>query len=131
MFTLCIRAPIRIKWATGFSSLSLSLFKNFQILENGLEPIQLFALLSEFLVHVHSLIGIGIGAFGPLDRETGVIYSPETFPAEVWINARITARLKQVVDCKIVLNNGAALEEYNRNPLYSMSDYGSWCNSSI
>lgn len=82
------------------------------------------------------LIGIGIGAVGPLNREKGIIVKPEAFLAEGWIDVPIVSMLQSVFPVPITLNNGAntaALAEYEHlhlqeeDLLYSISGYGIRC----
>ncbi|MCJ7841278.1 ROK family transcriptional regulator [Lederbergia sp. NSJ-179] len=101
--------------------------------------IQLIANIIGALVQehqVHSLLGIGIGAVGPIDREKGVILNPESFPAEGWRNVPIAAILEREFSIPVVLNNGAntgaIAEYYAQSPeeesiLYCISGYGIRC----
>lgn len=54
-----------------------------------------------------SIIGMGIGAVGPLDRETGIIEEPEWFPAPGWQHVEIVRRLQESMNISIQLDNGA------------------------
>ncbi|WP_273128178.1 ROK family transcriptional regulator [Bacillus weihaiensis] len=82
------------------------------------------------------LLGIGIGAVGPLDRKRGIILNPEDFPAEGWENVSLFKELQTFFSCKMTLNNGAntaALAEYHFQPqisrqiLYCINGYGVRC----
>ncbi|MDF2726190.1 MAG: hypothetical protein K0Q59_5868 [Paenibacillus sp.] len=53
------------------------------------------------------LLGIGIGAVGPLDRTTGTILNPLYFPAEGWHHVPIAANLQRELDVPVLLDNGA------------------------
>lgn len=86
---------------------------------------------------VNPLLGIGIGAVGPIDRKNGVIINPSAFPSKGWLNIPIVSMLKGHFDVPVVLNNGAntaALAEYHANQslqggslLYCISGYGIRC----
>lgn len=88
-------------------------------------------LLSEY--QISSLLGIGIGAVGPLDRDNGIILNPESFPSKGWRNVPIVKLLKEKFPVPVILNNGAntaaIAEYYVRSPskesiLYCISGYG-------
>ncbi|RXZ81231.1 ROK family protein [Paenibacillaceae bacterium] len=53
------------------------------------------------------IIGIGIGAVGPLDRENGVILEPLYFPAQGWNNVPICSLIGQATGLPAFLENGA------------------------
>ncbi len=53
------------------------------------------------------IIGIGIGAVGPLDREKGLILKPLHFPAAGWNNLPICQLVEERTGFKTVLDNGA------------------------
>ncbi|MBO0995393.1 ROK family transcriptional regulator [Bacillus sp. SD088] len=85
---------------------------------------------------ISSLLGIGIGAVGPIDRENGVILNPESFPAEGWKDVQIGEILHKRFSVPVILNNGAntgVLAEYyirndhEENILYCISGYGIRC----
>lgn len=60
------------------------------------------------------IIGIGIGAVGPLDRNQGMIINPKYYSAEGWNNIAITTLIEDKIGIKAVLDNGtdcAALGE--------------------
>ncbi|MEM1503698.1 ROK family transcriptional regulator [Domibacillus sp. 8LH] len=82
------------------------------------------------------LIGIGIGAVGPLDRKKGIILNPEAFLGNGWTNVPVNEILSRTFSGKITLNNGAdmaALAEYyfqmldEDNILYCMNGYAIRC----
>lgn len=54
-----------------------------------------------------AILGLGIGAVGPLDRVKGIILDPLHFPAEGWQNVPITSHLEEELDFPVVLDNGA------------------------
>lgn len=85
---------------------------------------------------VDSVLGIGIGAVGPIDREKGIILNPEAFPAEGWKDVPIVEILKEMFSVPVILNNGAntaAIAEYfvqsteGESLLYCISGYGIRC----
>lgn len=93
-------------------------------------------LLKEHFVQTESLLGIGVGSVGPLDRENGLILNPEALPAQGWEQVQITSKLKEEFNIPIVLNNGAntaALAEFHfrnfqeENILYCINGYGLRC----
>lgn len=53
------------------------------------------------------IIGMGIGAVGPLDRETGIIEEPEWFPAPGWQHVEIVRLLEEQLNIPVLLDNGA------------------------
>ncbi|OXM15798.1 ROK family protein [Paenibacillus herberti] len=53
------------------------------------------------------IIGMGIGAVGPLDRATGIIEETEWFPAPGWQNVEIVRLLEEQLNIPILLDNGA------------------------
>nr|WP_269431683.1 ROK family protein [Bacillus sp. JCM 19034] len=82
------------------------------------------------------LIGIGVGAIGPLDRKKGCMIHPESFRTFGWEEVPVVEPLQRVFNVPIVLNNGAntaAIAEYriqdytNQNLLYCISGYGIRC----
>ncbi|GAE28064.1 transcriptional regulator [Halalkalibacter wakoensis JCM 9140] len=85
---------------------------------------------------VDELLGIGVGAIGPLDRERGVILEPEPFAAPGWKDVPIVNELKKHFPVKVTLENGAtlaALGEYKgdssayKNILCSINSWGIGC----
>lgn len=53
------------------------------------------------------VLGMGIGAVGPLDRRTGVILEPLYFPAAGWKHVPIVEQLEAALGIPAVLDNGA------------------------
>jgi len=53
------------------------------------------------------VLGIGVGAVGPLDRVRGVIHAPERFPAPGWYEVPIREMLEQRLSLPVWLDNGA------------------------
>lgn len=98
---------------------------------------QLKVLMNDHHISLAQLLGIGIGAVGPLDRENGIILEPEFFQASGWRNVNIVKILKDTFPNQLVLlengANTAALTEYyftstpSRNILYCISGVGLRC----
>lgn len=53
------------------------------------------------------VLGLGVGAVGPLDRAEGVILDPKYFPAGGWHNVEVRRRLESRLDIPVLLDNGA------------------------
>ncbi|MEK8131297.1 ROK family protein [Paenibacillus filicis] len=53
------------------------------------------------------VLGIGIGAVGPLDRSSGVLLEPLHFPAPGWTQVPLTAWLEERLGIPCTLDNGA------------------------
>ncbi|WP_102345175.1 ROK family protein [Bacillus sp. Marseille-P3661] len=103
-------------------------------LNNVIEIIH--SLLVKYSLDIDMIVGIGVGAVGPLNRESGIILTPDAFLAEGWGNVKISSMLTSEFPVPIVLNNAAntaALAEYkisNSNDediLYCISGYGLRC----
>ncbi|WP_227935264.1 ROK family transcriptional regulator [Alkalihalobacillus deserti] len=104
------------------------------VIDETFKNIQRF--MSKHHFTIDDLLGIGIGAIGPLDREQGVILEPEPFAAPGWENVPIVEEFKKRYPVKIMLENGAtlaALGEYKgdssnyKNILCSISSWGIGC----
>jgi len=54
-----------------------------------------------------SVIGLGIGAVGPVDRTSGTIVNPAYFPAGGWVNVPIADMLSSGLSIPVLLDNGA------------------------
>lgn len=66
----------------------------------------------ENMLHKHQIdlariLGIGIGAVGPLDRKQGVIINPLHFPGTKWENIPIVRMLQDRFPTLVMLDNGA------------------------
>ena len=64
-------------------------------------------MLFDFNVKKNQVLGIGIGAVGPLDRETGIILNPKNFFNGNWINVPIKAMLEEKLNLPCFIDNGA------------------------
>ncbi|MFE1629034.1 ROK family protein [Brevibacillus reuszeri] len=85
----------------------------------------LLRILQKYNITASKLLGIGVGAVGPLDREKGIILRPQHFPAAGWEHIAITEKLNQTFRTKVLLDNGAntaALGEF-RNGLWKKADH--------
>lgn len=58
-------------------------------------------------IATEAVLGMGIGAVGPLDRSSGIILEPLYFPAAGWRNVEIAAYLQQRLGFPVLLDNGA------------------------
>lgn len=63
--------------------------------------------LSEHGLSSSDVLGIGIGAVGPLDSSKGVILEPEYFPSAAWSNVPICDMLADRLCIPVTLDNGA------------------------
>ncbi|MEW9700550.1 ROK family protein [Paenibacillus sp. SI8] len=80
-----------------------------------LTPEVLISLITEEVEHMlaaHKLdksvvLGLGIGAVGPIDRLSGIILEPAYFPASGWKNIEICRRLSESIGIPVLLDNGA------------------------
>lgn len=68
---------------------------------------QIRNLLADHGLTEAQVIGIGIGAVGPLNREEGLILNPLYFPASGWNNVRICERIEAATGIRAKLDNGA------------------------
>ncbi|WP_018305832.1 ROK family transcriptional regulator [Desulfitobacterium hafniense] len=53
------------------------------------------------------VIGVGIGAVGPLDRQSGIILNPENFEARGWENIPLKAIVEERTGLPVIIDNGA------------------------
>lgn len=53
------------------------------------------------------LIGVGIGAVGPLNRQSGIITNPLYFPSPGWTNVPVCRMVEEQVGVPATLDNGA------------------------
>ena len=64
-------------------------------------------MLFDLNIKKNQVLGIGIGAVGPLDRETGIILNPKNFFNGNWINVPIKAMLEEKLNLPCFIDNGA------------------------
>ncbi|QAY67395.1 ROK family protein [Paenibacillus protaetiae] len=62
---------------------------------------------NDLQIRPEQIIGIGIGAVGPIDREQGVIVNPLHFAAPGWTNVPICQMLQEKTGFRTMLENGA------------------------
>lgn len=62
---------------------------------------------AEHRLTADQIVGMGVGAVGPLDREKGLIVDPLYFPANGWHNLPICELLQQRLGFPVLLDNGA------------------------
>ncbi|MFD2115525.1 ROK family protein [Paenibacillus yanchengensis] len=65
------------------------------------------ALLTEHAITAEQLIGLGVGAVGPLDRSSGTIINPSYFPAMGWNNVPLKAWLEEALQLPVQIEAGA------------------------
>ncbi|MEF2965477.1 ROK family protein [Paenibacillus sp. M1] len=63
--------------------------------------------LNEHGISSGDVLGMGIGAVGPLDQKKGIILKPEYFPAASWTNVPICEMLAERLGIPVKLDNGA------------------------
>lgn len=64
-------------------------------------------MMSKLNIDVNVVIGLGVGAVGPLDRTKGNMINPLYFPATGWSNVPIQHMLEEKLSIPVVLDNGA------------------------
>lgn len=65
------------------------------------------AFLLTHKLSIQDVLGMGIGAVGPLDQKNGVILKPEFFPSDSWKNVPICAMIEDRLQIPAKLDNGA------------------------
>src|SRR5699024_9738508 len=68
--------------------------------------------LEEFKFSTDKLIGIGIGAVGPIDYNKEVIIKDDSFPTKSWTNVKIIEFLKKELPVRMLINSGANTAVY-------------------
>ncbi|WP_256701436.1 MULTISPECIES: ROK family protein [unclassified Paenibacillus] len=68
---------------------------------------QVLRMLEQASIDISRVIGLGIGAVGPLDRKEGTILTPAGFAAPGWSQVRIKEQLEQRLEVPVCLDNGA------------------------
>lgn len=95
------------------------------------------ALKNKYVGKSKMVVGIGIGAVGPLDRKSGIILNPEGFNSEGWNDFPIVDMIHKHFSIPVYLSNGvdaAGLAEYHHGSyqeisiLYCISGYGIRCS---
>lgn len=64
-------------------------------------------MLASHGIDTSEVLGMGIGAVGPVDRLSGVILAPSYFPAPGWKNVEICRLLSEELHIPTLLDNGA------------------------
>jgi predicted NBD/HSP70 family sugar kinase len=86
-------------------------------------PQKIVYAISEFIddasqklsISKYSIIGIGIGTVGPLDRIKGKMFNPRSFLATGWNNVHLKDMVEDITKLPVTIDNGAnaaALAEY-------------------
>jgi predicted NBD/HSP70 family sugar kinase len=65
------------------------------------------AFLKDHGIEPGRILGVGIGAVGPLDRRSGVILDPLYFPSKGWTQTPICRMLEEKTGFRAMLENGA------------------------
>lgn len=65
------------------------------------------AFMEEHGISHDQILGMGVGAVGPLDRESGIILAPLYFPAAGWRDLPICDLLEEALGFPVLLDNGA------------------------
>jgi predicted NBD/HSP70 family sugar kinase len=65
------------------------------------------AMLASRGIPPDKVLGMGIGAVGPLDRAGGTILEPLYFPAQGWRQVPISAMMRERLGVPVLLDNGA------------------------
>ncbi|MDO3676084.1 ROK family transcriptional regulator [Paenibacillus ehimensis] len=65
------------------------------------------AMLNRRSLPADKVLGMGIGAVGPLDRASGMLLEPLHFPAAGWKNVSLTSFLESRLGFPVLLDNGA------------------------
>lgn len=84
-------------------------------MDQSMEPTRLMSLVisaAEEMVErrglsMDSILGLGVGAVGPLDRESATILTPQNFPSRGWRNVSVGDILGERLGIPVVLDNGA------------------------
>lgn len=67
---------------------------------------QMRIFLNDHQIPPEKIVGLGIGAVGPLNRSTGTILNPQYFPAKGWSNIPICQWFEEKMGFRTVLENG-------------------------
>lgn len=54
-----------------------------------------------------SILGIGVGTVGPLDREKGIMTNPQNFPTDDWVTVPIKKLMEEETGFSTFIDNGA------------------------
>jgi predicted NBD/HSP70 family sugar kinase len=64
-------------------------------------------MLKQLSIDKNSILGIGAGTVGPLDREKGIMTTPQYFPTNDWINVPLKDMLEEETGFPTFIDNGA------------------------
>lgn len=73
-------------------------------------------MLRKLSIGNESVLGLGIGTVGPLDREKGIMTRPQNFPTNDWVNVPLKDMMEQAAGIPVLIDNGAntaVLAEYS------------------
>lgn len=85
------------------------------VMNNAMTPETLFRsvikaageMMKKHRLNARNILGMGVGAVGPLNREQGILLSPLHFAAEGWDRVPLVSILEESLDIPVVLDNGA------------------------
>jgi predicted NBD/HSP70 family sugar kinase len=91
------------------------LFKEKFYMDEGCTPDKTISIISEIIttaiikleIDKNSILGIGIGAVGPIDRTNGILINPINFIAEGWENVQLKKDLIEKTNLYVTVDNGA------------------------
>lgn len=63
--------------------------------------------INKLKINKNQILGVGIGAVGPLDREKGVLLTPVNFIGDNWQNLAMKDILENKLGLPIIIDNGA------------------------
>lgn len=81
-------------------------------------------MLHDHQLKTEDILGVGIGAVGPLNRKKGIILNPISFSSPGWVNVPIADILTEKLGMKVMIDYGvntALLAEY-QNDLFKIYD---------
>ncbi len=61
----------------------------------------------QFSIDSTSLLGLGVGAVGPVDREKGIIIDPQHFHAPGWQHISLREHMAEALQLPVLLENGS------------------------
>jgi predicted NBD/HSP70 family sugar kinase len=64
-------------------------------------------MILDLSIKKNEILGIGIGAVGPLNREEGIILNPKSFFNNNWVNVPIKAIIEEKLNLPCFIDNGA------------------------
>lgn len=88
--------------------------------------------MQSYQFNTDELLGIGVAAVGPFDRENGVILEPKQFLAKGWENLAIVDMIKEHFPVKVFLENAPSvtalgeykyLQESHKNILFCLNGW--------